>query len=355
MNSKYLILFICFVQVLHYYYADGKSLIPDSISSLIPSNGSVIPDSISSLVPSKDKVIPDCFFGIETIDFILFTRQNSNGTLLTLQNLTDDNVFDKSQLSCPLIFLIHGFLSSANNSNYKDMANEIIKKYNALIISIDWKKGACSTGVSLLQYAGYFKAVENTRIVGQYIANFTKVLVEKYKMPMSNIRLIGHSLGAQVAGFAGKEVQKLKLGNYPLIVGLDPAGPFFNLNSCSQRICETDADYVEIVHTSLPLGTERTLGTIDFYVNDGIYQPSCNIVDISCSHTKAVIYFTECIKQECCLIGIPWDNRSQAISTCTKDKCVCIGLNVNNYPARGKFYVPVKSDYPYCNNNGTVL
>lgn len=142
--------------------------------------------------------------------------------------------------------------------------------------------------------------------------------------------MIGHSLGAQVAGFAGKELQKL-IGKYFQIIGLDPAGPFFGLNSCSQRICETDAYYVQIIHTSVPLGTERTLGTIDFYMNNGIFQPGCNVgmyilhyslsklksftnnyliiftlVDASCSHTKAVLYFTECIKRECCLIGIPW-------------------------------------------------
>nr|XP_050856749.1 phospholipase A1-like isoform X2 [Vespula vulgaris] len=232
--------------------------------------------------------------------------------------------------------------------------SDIIVKKNITVFSIDWKKGACNGGASLLEYAGYFKAVENTREVGRYVANFTKILVEEYKIPLANILLIGHSLGAQVAGFAGKELQKL-IGKYFQIIGLDPAGPFFSLNSCSQRICETDAYYVQIIHTSVPLGTERTLGTIDFYMNNGIFQPGCNVVDASCSHTKAVLYFTECIKRECCLIGIPWKDRSQSISTCTKDKCVCVGLNANNYPGRGKFYVPTKRDAPYCNNNGTVL
>ncbi|KAL2715296.1 phospholipase A1 2-like [Vespula squamosa] len=290
-----------------------------------------------------------CLIGIP------WDKENRDGVLLTLQNLTDNKLFLKSKLSCPVRFLIHGFLSSANNTNYEDMTNALLNKSKVIVISIDWKKGACNGGASLLEYAGYFKAVENTRAVGQYVANFTKILVEEYKVSMKNIRVIGHSLGAQVAGFAGKEVQKLKLGKYSEIIGLDPAGPLFNMNNCSQRICETDADYVQIVHTSIPLGTERTLGTIDFYMNNGISQPGCNVVDLSCSHSKAVLYFTECIKRECCLIGMPWDDRSQSISTCTKEKCVCVGLNASNYPGKGKFYVPTKRDAPYCNNNGTVL
>nr|KAF7420604.1 hypothetical protein H0235_010901 [Vespula pensylvanica] len=303
---------------------------------------------------------------------------NREGSFLSLDNLTNNRVYLKSELSDKIVFLIHGFLSSANNTNYKDMSDKLLDK-NMSVFSIDWKKGACNGGASLLEYAGYFKAVENTREVGRYVANFTKILVEEYKIPLANILLIGHSLGAQVAGFAGKALQKL-IGKYYQIVGLDPAGPFFNLNSCSQRICETDARYVQIIHSSVPLGTERTLGTIDFYMNNGIFQPGCN-VDASCSHTKAVLYFTECINRECCLIGIPWKEyvvfinilnffmlvllrnepkmitmrRSQSISTCTKDKCVCVGLNANNYPGRGKFYVPTKRDAPYCNNNGTVL
>lgn len=99
-------------------------------------------------------------------------------------------------------------------------------------------------------------------------------------MSLENIRLIGHSLGAQIAGFAGKEFQTFKLGKYPEIIGLDPAGPSFKANNCSERICETDAHFVQILHTSNNLGTERTLGTVDLYMNNGRDQPGCTCMYI---------------------------------------------------------------------------
>ena len=47
---------------------------------------------------------------------------------------------------------------------------------------------------------------------------------------------MGHSLGAHVAGFVGKEVQALGLGKVARVTGLDPAKPFFELATEEDRI-----------------------------------------------------------------------------------------------------------------------
>ncbi|KAI4482805.1 hypothetical protein M0804_008658 [Polistes exclamans] len=287
MNLKYLILLICFVQVLHYCNAADNSSLRENNS-----------------LQSKS-LISSCKFNINKAGFILFAREYSKGLYILERNLTSYQPFKNAQISRPIIFLVHGFLSTPNDTILYNLASALIKQDDRLVISIDWKDGACTGGTSIIEYITYPKAVKNTRLVGKSIAEFTKILVNKYKVSMSNIQAIGHSLGAHVVGFAGKNVQKLNLGKYSEIIGLDPAGPLFRLNECPNRICKTDAEYVQILHTSEIKGTTTQLGTIDFYINYGKSQPGCGINE-SCSHARAVEYLTECVKRECCLIGTPW-------------------------------------------------
>ncbi|XP_015187119.1 PREDICTED: phospholipase A1-like [Polistes dominula] len=334
MNLKYLILLICFVQVLHYCNAADNSSFVES-----------------------ERLIPNCKFSVDNVGFILYTRENPKGVYVKEKNLTSYDPFNKARLSRPVIFIIHGFLSAPNDTILKNLAKALIEKNDFLVLSLDWKKGACDGGLSPLDYVAYPKAVENTRSAGKYVAEFTKMLVEKYKVSMSNIRIIGHSLGAHVSGFAGKYVQKIHLGKYSEIIGLDPAGPLFRWNKCPNRICETDAEYVQILHTSKLKGTTTRLGTIDFYINYGRDQPGCGILNESCSHARAVEYFTECVKHQCCLIGTPWNNYwiVKPFSQCTKKTCVCVGLNAKKYASRGSFYVPVEANPPYCHTEGLKL
>lgn len=327
---KNLALLICFTQIFYYSVADNSTTIVDSVIH---------------------RVLPDCFFGVETISFILYTRNVTEGIVLTAENITSTYVLEENISSLPIMFLAHGFISNANNSNYLQLTKALLAKVDALVISVDWKEGACSGGLAITKLAGYSQAVKNTRIVGQYIANLTKELIDKYDAKLDDMQVIGHSLGAHVMGFAGKEIQKLNLGKYPQIIGLDPAGPLFNTKSCSQRLCESDADFVQIIHTTSTLGMTKEIGDMDFYMNKGILQPGCN-GNPACSHSQAVIYLTESVKYDCCFIGTPWTNYliTKPISTCTKDTCACVGLNAKDYPARGKFYVEIERDPPHCNN-----
>lgn len=324
--------------MLNYCNAAGNSSLPENNS-----------------LQSKS-LIPNCNFNINKVGFILYTREYPYGVYILERNLTSYDPFKEAQISRPVTFLIHGFLSTPNDTILYNLSRALVEKDNFFVISFDWKKGACDGGAPFIEYLAYPKAVENTRLVGKYVAEFTKMLVNKYKVPMSNIRVIGHSLGAQVSGFAGKQVQKLNLGKYSEIIGLDPAGPLFRWNQCSDRICETDAEYVQILHTSELKGTMTLLGTVDFYINYGKNQPGCGI-DESCSHARAVEYFTECVKRECCLIGTPWTTywNVSPFSQCTKETCVCVGLNAKKYANRGSFYVPVEANPPYCHTEGLKL
>lgn len=80
------------------------------------------------------------------------------------------------------------------------------------------------------------------------------------------------------------------------IVGLDPTQLSYSYNEVGVRLAATDASYVEVMHTSGLIGFEAAIGTADFYVNGGRYQPGCREFFGECSHQKAFDYYIESIK-----------------------------------------------------------
>jgi hypothetical protein len=91
------------------------------------------------------------------------------------------------------------------------------------------------------------------------------------------IHIIGHSLGAHAAGYAGSRIKP----QISRITGLDPAGPYFEFTDPKVRLDPTDAKFVDIIHTDgqshlqLGLGLLQPIGHVDFYPNGGKEQPSC--------------------------------------------------------------------------------
>ncbi|OTF81197.1 hypothetical protein BLA29_008112 [Euroglyphus maynei] len=93
---------------------------------------------------------------------------------------------------------------------------------------------------------------------------------------------MGHSLGGQISGFVGKNLQ------YPeklrLIIGLDPAGPAFSDVSDQSRLNPNDAKLVISVHTNgganvaNGLGILKPSGHYSFFPNGGENQHGCEPV-----------------------------------------------------------------------------
>jgi pancreatic triacylglycerol lipase len=62
------------------------------------------------------------------------------------------------------------------------------------VITVDWEEGA--------REPNYLQAVANTRVVGAQLASLIHAL-GTHGVDNHHVHLIGHSLGAQVAGYAG--------------------------------------------------------------------------------------------------------------------------------------------------------
>lgn len=95
---------------------------------------------------------------------------------------------------------------------------------------------------------------------------------------------------------AGKKVTGGKVGK---IVGLDPASPLFRFEDVNGRLAETDASYVEAIHTCAGmLGMSKPIGMASFYPNGGTAQPGCAMDVVgACAHGRAYEYYIESISR----------------------------------------------------------
>jgi len=178
-----------------------------------------------------------------------------------------------------LVVLIHGFGSKKAvwAASMKEAIFENDPRENLAVLTVDWKKGASASFWDPI--GSYNKAVANTRYIGNALESAT-----------------------------GSKMFR--------VTGLDPAGPQFTtklepgtltiykpVNSAprDQRLDETDAKVVDIIHTDgNQWGTMRPIGDIDFYVGKsletlGTQQAGCATGDL-CDHSKSIKLFSESLK-----------------------------------------------------------
>lgn len=62
---------------------------------------------------------------------------------------------------------------------------------------------------------------------------------------------------------------------------MDPAKPLYERSSPEDRLDQTDADFVDVIHTNGDQnGLLKSIGHIDFFPNGGKRQPACGKKDI---------------------------------------------------------------------------
>ncbi|MPC47440.1 Pancreatic triacylglycerol lipase [Portunus trituberculatus] len=151
---------------------------------------------------------------LDDVRFLLWTRSNSGDS--ECLDLIKGDLYSLGHFNGhdPTVVLIHGF-SSHGYSGWP----------------VHSKTGALSS----------------LRRVGKLTAQLLDWLHEAGGMQPAGVQIVGHSLGAHVAGVIGQNLKNFRL---PFITGMDPAGPdFYNMPE-SSRLDKTDADFVQIIHTN---------------------------------------------------------------------------------------------------------
>ncbi|KAK5637719.1 hypothetical protein RI129_000104 [Pyrocoelia pectoralis] len=129
-----------------------------------------------------------------------------------------------------LKLIVHGYLESGEEQWIKQMAGAWLNREDVNVISVNWALGATPP---------YTQAVANTRLVGAIIAHLLRLVQDATPTgySLNNIHIIGHSLGAHIAGYTGS------------------------------------SSFVDVVHTDVSnimsggFGMNQTCGHVDFYPN----------------------------------------------------------------------------------------
>lgn len=273
------------------------------------------------------------------VGYYLYTSSNPNSP----QEINPDNAaslkssnFNKAH---PTRIIIHGW-----QNNYQSDVNVVLRSaYLATgqfnVICVDWsdKAETINYAASVLRVSG----------VGKLVANFIDFLNKEGGMSFSSLILNGHSLGAHVSGFAGKNV---KNGRISQITGLDPAYPGFSYDKPADRLNQNDAAYVESIQTNGGLlGFLQPIGKGAFYPNGGETQPGCGIdLTGSCSHSRSFEYLGEAIRQNDFPSMKCGDYQQAVKKSCgTTYSSVKMGASSNYVSANGDFYVPVNKKSPF--------
>uniref|UniRef100_F6Q1W0 Triacylglycerol lipase n=1 Tax=Sus scrofa TaxID=9823 RepID=F6Q1W0_PIG len=235
--------------------------------------------------------------------FLLYTNENPNNFQILLPS--DPSTIEASnfQTDRKTRFIIHGFIDKGDESWLVNMCQNLFEVEEVNCICVDWKKGSQTT---------YTQAANNVRVVGAQVAQMLAMLQLNYSYSPSQVHLIGHSLGAHVAGEAGSKTPGLGRITGKIQGPVSPAPEHVRLDP-------SDADFVDVIHTDaaslipfLGFGTSQQLGHLDFFPNGGEEMPGCKknalsqIVDldgiwsgtrdfVACNHLRSYKYYSESI------------------------------------------------------------
>ncbi|KAL5017075.1 hypothetical protein ScPMuIL_006664 [Solemya velum] len=293
----------------------------------------------------------------------LFSRAKPfNGSEVTYNDVSSFRAagFDPKK---PTKFIIHGYMSFGIAPWVLNMTTGFLRKEDSIVIVVDWRAGASKL---------YPQSVANTRLVAAIIASALETLKTAYSVDMSAVHLVGHSLGAQIAGYVGSAVDGIGR-----ITGLDAAGPMFVSDNVALRLDPTDATFVDLIHTDasplmdMGFGYKQPCGHIDFYPNGGEHQIGCpapvrtSLEDlatfqfaqlynsVACAHERSHAYFIESLfNDKCQFLSRPCESYNAFLlgncSSCGSNGCPVMGYYADRTHNAGSFYLRTNSRAPFC-------
>nr|XP_022905437.1 lipase member I-like [Onthophagus taurus] len=232
--------------------------------------------------------------------------------------------------------LIHGWGGDNETFWYSPMRIAYVKKgFN--VVLVDW---------SLEAQTNFNNAVNKipfiAEIITQFVIELSKTIV------IEQFHLIGHCLGAHIAGVVGKKMFSQNHEKIWRITGLDPTGLSFNHIKDTKRLSKDDAVHVDTILTDSGLngmGLNRTIGQINFFPNGGIAsQPGC--LRFPCSHNRAALYFQESITSKN-FIARKCDNFLHYTNKKCSNNLVNILGDKTYLDVKGDFYLSTSSQSPF--------
>lgn len=248
-------------------------------------------------------------------------------------------------INLPMNFIVHGFLDAfhggylgSDHIGWMDTTGrKLANVTNSNVCAVDWSR--------LATYEYVITARSHTRKVSDHIVEFTNALA-KNGAKISDMTLIGHSLGAQIAGLVGGSLG----GELKAIYGLDPAGPAFTFPfdiGVARRLDKTDAQYVQCIHTArLTLGVNSNCGHGDFYPDSGFRMPGC--FGPICSHLRVVMLFRSSLDRKNAFVGTHCNSDISARFHRYECSANQDSMGIYNHKGNGQYYLYTTQSEPFC-------
>ncbi|XP_029038589.2 pancreatic triacylglycerol lipase-like [Osmia bicornis bicornis] len=269
--------------------------------------------------------------------FVRFYIRNGTYKDVNLNETVDlVPLFNESE---PVTCYIHGHSENVDGYSTLSVVDGLLNYTNVNTLALDYRK------IAGLPYPF---SVAKIAALGKVVAKVIDQIVEA-GVDRKKIHIIGHSLGAQLAGYIGRNV----IASLPRITGLDPAGPLYY--AINPHLSASDADFVDIIHTDAGFfGLALATGTVDFFPNRGSRpQPGCTVSgllkgqDELCSHHRSYLYYVESMKNRHAFVAEKCSNILKfATAQCNSNEKVIMGYDTPT-SANGKFYLITNSTEPY--------
>lgn len=142
----------------------------------------------------------------EKIGIRFYVFNNKKPTVAQEIPFNDQRAADIVPKLLPIAVVAHGFNNSYQTKELALIKDSLLRFFPNVIMP-DWSGGA--------KFPHYWQSATNSELVGRLLGVFISHLVEWRQIDPSKFYIVGFSLGAQIAGFAGKWMQKkysMKLG-----------------------------------------------------------------------------------------------------------------------------------------------
>ncbi|KAK9881608.1 hypothetical protein WA026_016479 [Henosepilachna vigintioctopunctata] len=262
----------------------------------------------------------------------------------------DDELLNNSRYddSLPTTLLIHGWTHGKDTPWVAQMREAManLKIWN--IIVVDWAS---------ISRTLYSEARILSPLVGKRVGLLCLYLNQKRGLRISDIHLVGHSMGAQVSAMASALIRKELHEKVGRITGLDPAAPLYEWPrvDSDEVIDESDAIFVDIIHTNGHyLGMISPCGHVDFYPNGGMHQPGCNFW--LCSHMRAVEFWLASIANPFLFKAYAFSSWGQYAKGKLKNlPYYPMGIAADSSIPKGVYFLETVDEMPYIHTKTTMI
>ncbi|CAG9766413.1 unnamed protein product [Ceutorhynchus assimilis] len=273
-------------------------------------------------------------------EFILVMRNSThkNKNEIYYQVLTTDGMAlqNAGYIQGKFLFiLLHDFTSNGYTGWIKHITKVLKSRtVECNVISVDWHAGS---------EPPYDQAIANARVVALEVTHFLKFLRESHNVTLEQVHLIGHGVGAHIAGYVGHELKVKKIS------GLDPSGPRFDGMPAQVKLDATDADYVEVLHTDVGARCSTKQSDVLSLTRSGLNKGE---IIPGCSHKRAFKYYIESLEiEDCTFLGIKCGSYlefKQGKCTDCGENCRTFGLVTYSKRNNGSYFLQTNSKKPYC-------